>query len=182
MKHYSKIFIIVIISSLLVTSSCKKEEEIIEGCTESTAMNYNATATSNDGSCIFAYDIAQGLWFFDFTCDSTGIPMDLIKDFLPNSINVEGEGGGNLSFIILDTLSVNGTIDTDGNVIIDEQALFSIDTLGFTVPVLVSGNGTIISADSGDLKLEYKASIAGLFELFKFSCEATLGREEFPSP
>ena len=65
MKHYSKILIAVIISSLLVISSCKKEEEIIEGCTDSAAMNFNATATSNDGSCIFAYDIAQGTWFFE---------------------------------------------------------------------------------------------------------------------
>ncbi len=53
MKKYSKIFIIVIISSLLVTSSCKKDELIIEGCTDSAAMNYNSTATSNDGSCVY---------------------------------------------------------------------------------------------------------------------------------
>ena len=55
MNTYSKILIVVIISSLLVISSCKKEEEIIEGCTDSAAMNFNATATSNDGSCILAY-------------------------------------------------------------------------------------------------------------------------------
>ena len=65
---------------------------VVFGCIDSTAINFNATATSNNGSCIYTYDIAQGLWFFDFTCDSTGIPMDLIKDFLPNSVNVEGEG------------------------------------------------------------------------------------------
>ena len=178
MNTYSKILITVIISSLFVISSCKKEEEIIEGCTDSTAINFNATATSNNGSCIYAYAIAQGLWFFDFTCDSTGIPMDLIKDFLPNSVNVKGEGGGNLSFIILDTLNVSGTIDNNGNINIPQQTLFSFDTtiiIPITIPVEVSGYGAIKSQDQGELSLTYSVG----FDLFPpFSCSASLAREE----
>jgi hypothetical protein len=48
----------------LIFSSCKKEEEdntptVVEGCTDSEATNYNANATSNDGSCM--YNIT-GVW------------------------------------------------------------------------------------------------------------------------
>ena len=33
--------------------ACKKDLPIIEGCTEQNALNYNSSATYNDGSCIF---------------------------------------------------------------------------------------------------------------------------------
>jgi len=48
-----KIFVIFTTISLVFTA-CEKEEEIIEGCTDATATNYNALATSDDGSCIAA--------------------------------------------------------------------------------------------------------------------------------
>jgi len=44
------------ISLLLIVGilfSCKKDLSIIIGCTDSTALNYNNSATYNDGSCIF---------------------------------------------------------------------------------------------------------------------------------
>jgi len=33
--------------------SCKKDLAPISGCTENTALNYNANAITEDGSCIF---------------------------------------------------------------------------------------------------------------------------------
>ena len=53
MNTYSKILTALIVSFIFIISSCTKEEQIIEGCTDSTAMNYNSTATSNDGSCVY---------------------------------------------------------------------------------------------------------------------------------
>ena len=35
----------------LVFTACKKEEQIIEGCTDVTAINFNPNAEENDGSC-----------------------------------------------------------------------------------------------------------------------------------
>ena len=59
MTNYHSITIIFII--ILTFISCKKEEDPVLGCTDSNAMNYNSNATSNDGSCLIAYDIAQGI-------------------------------------------------------------------------------------------------------------------------
>ena len=50
----------------LIFSSCKKEEDevvtptVISGCTDSDATNYNASATSDNGSC--EYSIANSVW------------------------------------------------------------------------------------------------------------------------
>ncbi|OUV76097.1 MAG: hypothetical protein CBC83_01025 [Flavobacteriales bacterium TMED123] len=183
MKNYTRILIMMILSSLFIISSCKKEEEVIEGCPDSGAMNYNSNATVNDGSCIFSYDIAQGLWFFDFTCDSIsgGISIDLIKEFLPNSVIVNGVASGELVFN-LDTISISGTINKNGNLLIPEQTLFSFDTLLFgvpiTVPINIDGDGNILSQNQGTLRLNY--STIDLFPVpgFPFTCEAILNREE----
>ena len=54
----------------LVFSACKKEEEdsiaaptVLSGCTDAIATNYDATATSDDGSCTFG--IVGGAWITD---------------------------------------------------------------------------------------------------------------------
>jgi len=186
MKKYSKIFIIVIISSLLVTSSCKKEEEIIEGCKDSAAMNFNATATSNDGSCIFAYDIAQGTWFFESQCADIPSGFEFINDILPESVDIDGEGDGVLSLTILDTITIYGSINDAGYIVIAQQELFSFDTTvgGFipiTVSFEVSGSGIIASQDSGNMDLDYSATpslpLPG-FENLDFSCNVVLSRED----
>ena len=64
-KIMKKIFYTFLAASIMFVS-CKKEEESsinipnsVEGCTNSTATNYNINATSDDGSCI--YDIT-GIW------------------------------------------------------------------------------------------------------------------------
>ena len=183
MNYYPRIIFITIIIISLSISSCKKEEEIIEGCTDSSAMNYNSSATSNNGSCVYAYDIAQGLWFFDFTCDSVsgGISIDLIKVFLPNSVIVNGVASGELVFN-LDTISISGTINKNGNLLIPEQTLFSFDTtifgLPITVPINIDGEGNIASQNQGTLTLNY--STIDIFPIpgFPFTCEAILNREE----
>ena len=41
--------IIVLVFSIVLLGSCQKD---IEGCTDTTAVNYNSEATIDDGSCI----------------------------------------------------------------------------------------------------------------------------------
>ena len=52
MKNIFKISVVLFIGLSLVFSSCKKEEVLIDGCTDSTASNYDASANVNVG-CIY---------------------------------------------------------------------------------------------------------------------------------
>ena len=45
-----RIFVVLTTISLIFTA-CEKEEEIIEGCTDTGAVNYNTNATNDNGSC-----------------------------------------------------------------------------------------------------------------------------------
>ena len=180
MNNYSKILIAGMISSLFVISSCKKEE-IIEGCTDSSAMNYLSNATSNDGSCIFAYDIAQGIWNISSVCDDLTISIPLVGDFpvplndiFPPTIEITGEGNGVVS------LDVNGNdvmadISNGGIVTIKDNQTISFDTgvpLIGILDVNISGSGKIETATNGDLTLNlaFEVPLAGTQTS---SCEIT---------
>jgi hypothetical protein len=52
MKNIYKISAVLFIGLSLVVSSCKKEEADLLGCTDSTALNYNSLANTDNGSCI----------------------------------------------------------------------------------------------------------------------------------
>ncbi len=54
MKILFKITTIVLFGVIIIISSCKKEEEatLINGCTYPSAINYNSSANTDDGSCI----------------------------------------------------------------------------------------------------------------------------------
>ena len=161
MTNYHSITIIFII--ILTFISCKKEEDPVLGCTDSNAMNYNSNATSNDGSCLIAYDIAQGLWNINPNCDDLNIPllgdMFSLNDALPESIEVDGSGG-NIIFIEISENQVEGTIDNDGNVIVSSQSLqLDMGGMGLDFPVSVSGSGSIIDANSGTMNLTFSFDI-----------------------
>ncbi|MAR21763.1 MAG: hypothetical protein CMD25_07475 [Flavobacteriales bacterium] len=175
MKNFYSITIIFFI--ILTFISCKKEEDPILGCTDSSAMNYNSDANSNDGSCLIAYDIAQGLWNINPNCDDLNIPVlgDMISlnDALPESIEVDGSGG-NIIFIEISENQVEGTIDNDGNVIVSSQDLqLDMGGMGLDFPVSVSGSGLIIDANSGTMNLTFSFDIP-LIGTQSSSCEIIL--------
>ena len=69
MKKMKKL-LYTLLAVTLVFSACKKEEEdsftpptVLSGCTDAIATNYDATATSDDGSCTFG--IVGGAWITD---------------------------------------------------------------------------------------------------------------------
>ena len=165
---------IVLILLILVFDSCKEEEESILGCTDSSAMNYSADATSNDGSCLVAYDIAQGEWNINPNCDDLNIPLlgDMISlnDMLPESINVDGTGG-DIIFIEINDDQVEGTIDNQGNILVSEQTL-QLD-MGLEFPISVSGTGLIIDGSNGIMSLIFSFDVP-LIGSLSSNCEINL--------
>lgn len=157
----SRFLIYFLISTVIF--SCKKEEEIIyAGCTDSAAMNYSETANLNNGSCIYAYDIAQGLWGISPNCEEYTLPVIgttiSLNDQLPEEIEILG-AGNNLLYIELNDTQLNGTIDNYGNIIIDKQTI-SIDIGTGLTDIDIEGNGSISNSNSGNINFTYSFDIS----------------------
>lgn len=182
MKNIFKVSTVLFVSLALVVSSCKKDEVLIEGCTDSSAMNYQSLATSNNGSCEFAYDIAQGQWNIETACQELTISIPVVGDFpvplndmFPDTVVITGEGEGVVA------MDINGNIiladvANDGEVTIQEGQKISLDTgvIG-EVDVDITGSGMIESASNGDLTLNlaFEIPLAGTQTS---SCEITFTR------
>jgi hypothetical protein len=136
-----------------IFSSCSKDDDdttannntpvVIEGCTDSTALNYDPSATLDDGSCFSSfYDISQGLWDITPDCDEFTIPIIdstiSLNDQLPENIDVFG-AGNNLLYIEIGETQVNGTIDNSGNIIVAKQTVL-LD-MGFGSPMDIDVEG-----------------------------------------
>ena len=182
MKNIFKISTVLFIGVSLVVSSCKKDEVLIDGCTDITAMNYQDLATNNDGSCVFAYDIAQGIWNISSACDDLIINIPLLGDFpvplndmFPETIEITVEGEGVVS---LDINGENVLADVfyDGTVTIKDDQKISLDTGDFgVVDVDITGSGKIETATNGDLTLNlaFEIPLAGTQSS---SCEITFSK------
>ena len=153
--RYTNCFTFFLIICVIIFSSCNKEEEEI----------YQLTP----------YDNVQGIWYYTSECDEEII--DEFTDFLPSSFTVEGEGEGELSMNFLDTITLEALIDQDGIIVIPQQKLVEIDTLGFSIPINVSGTGLIVSEDIGSLNLVYSVNLFPIIEQ-EINCEIELFREE----
>ena len=172
MKNIFKISVVFFIGLSIILSSCKKE---VDGCTDSLAMNYSSDATSNDGSCIYAYDIALGTWNITSECEDLTITIPLLGDFdvplddmFPETIEITGEGNGVVS------MDINGNdvladIANNGTVTIQDNQTISFDTGGFDptgtigmVEVDITGSGTIVTASNGDMFLNLAFSILSI--------------------
>ena len=206
MKNIFKISTVFLLALLFTVSSCKKEDEVpvINGCTYSTASNYNplatiddgscilailgctdvnalnytSLATSDDGSCVFAYDIAQGVWNITPDCEEYTVPVIgttiSLNDQLPETFNIQGAGGNSLFIEIGDT-QVNGTIDNDGNITVPNQTV-SVD-MGFgPMDIDIEGDGLINTATSGVMSLTYSFEIPFIGGQESLDCSLTLDK------
>ena len=187
MKNIFKISAVIFIGVSLVVSSCKKEEVLIDGCTDSSAMNYVSDATSNDGSCIFAYNIAQGDWDIDTSCDSVTIRIPFvfeetisITEIFPDSVEITG-AENNVVSIDINGNNVLADIASDGTVTIQDEQKISFDTSSFdptgligVVDVDITGSGTIVSDSNGNLSLTLSFEIFGTPQ--SSTCEITFSR------
>ena len=141
MKNIFKISAVLFLVISLVVSSCKKEEVLIDGCTDSSAMNYLPDATSNDGSCVFAYELMVNTWNISSECDGS-----IMSGVLPETIEVlAGDSEGDL-MIDLGTAGIfEGSISSTGSIIIPSQ-----EVIGLPIPIpglspTISGSGTLDS-------------------------------------
>ena len=133
-------------------------------------MNYMPDATTNDGSCVFAYDFAQGIWNISSVCDDLIISIPLAGDFpvplndmFPETIEITGEGAGVVSMDI-NGENVLANVSYSGIVTIQDDQKISVDTGDFgVVDVDITGSGIIESASNGDLTLNlaFEIPLAG---------------------
>ena len=172
MKNIFKISVVLFMGLSIIISSCKKE---VDGCIDSSAMNYSSDATSNNGSCIYAYDIALGMWNISSECEDLTISIPLLGDFdvpladmFPETIEITGEGNGVVSLDINDN-DVLADIANNGTVTIQDNQTISFDTGGFDptgtigmVEVDITGSGTIVTASNGDMLLNLAFSILSI--------------------
>ena len=156
MKNIFKISAVLFLGISLVVSSCKKEEVLIDGCTDSSAMNYLPDATSNDGSCWFAHEAMVNIWNISSVCDG-----DLVGGVLPSTIEVSaGDSKGDL-MIDLGTAGIfNGTVSETGIISIPSQSALSVGT--------ISGSGMLESETSASVNIIINMTI------ITESCELTL--------
>ena len=124
------------------------------------SMTYNSDAKKDDGSCIYAHDIAQGMWAINPVCDEISVLGQNISidEQLPDSIDVQGEEN-NVLFIDIDGTVVSGKIDNTGNITVENQTV-SLDLgLGLPIDVDVSGSGLVNLNNTGEMELTYSFEI-----------------------
>ena len=180
MKNIYKLSVVLFVSLSIIVSSCKKEDEVdtptvINGCTDLAAMNYLSNATSDDGSCIFAYDIAQGTWSISPDCEEIDILGQTISlnEQMPETIDVQGNGDNSL-YIDMNGSQVSGSIDNEGNIVVNEQTIQIDPGLGFPLDVVVSGSGKIQSESLGYMDLSYSFEIPVVGGTQAIDCHLTL--------
>ena len=157
MKNIYKVSVILLVSLTMVITACKKEEQIIEGCTDSSAMNYSSDATSNNGSCIYAHQIMVDTWNISASCDGS-----IMSSVLPETIEIlAGETVGDLQ-IDLGTAGVfDGSISSTGIITIPSQEI-----IGLPLPIpglspTIDGSGILDSESNCTVTLTVDIGILG---------------------
>ena len=128
MKNIYKISIVFFVGFSIIVFSCKEEELIIEGCTDSNAMNYLSNATSNNGSCIYAYKIMEDTWGVqEYNCD--GFLMGSLLGQV-DSLDIQaGDDEGDLIIDFGDAGQLSASITRDGEIDIPLQTALSLGSL-----------------------------------------------------
>ena len=154
MKRIYKITTIALLSVIMIISSCKKE---VDGCTDSSAMNYLSDATSDDGSCIFSHQIMVNTWNISAACDGS-----IMSSILPETIEIlAGETVGDLQIDLGTAGVVDGSISSTGSIIIPSQEI-----IGLPLPIpglspTISGSGTLDSESQCTVTLTVDIGILG---------------------
>jgi len=155
MKNILKISVVLFVGLSLIVSSCKKEEDevVINGCTDSSAMNYLSDATSNNGSCIYAHEIMEDTWDIEeYNCNGL-----LMGSLLGQVESVEIQGGDDEGDLIIDFGAAgqfSGSISSDGDINIPPQTALSLGS--------VSGDGKLNSNSNATITLTITVGVPPL--------------------
>lgn len=157
MKTNSNLILLLFIAVSISFTSCKKEP----GCMDPNSLTFNADAQEDDGSCVYAFDLAQGTWNITPECDDIEIPLVgtiSMDEQLPDSIQVQAEGNSTL-YIEINTMTMNGEIDYLGNITVEEQTISLDFGLGVPTDVQVEGSGSVSLDNTGTMDLTYSFEI-----------------------
>lgn len=157
-------------SVMVVFTSCGDDEEptvdVVMGCTDAAATNYDALAVEDDGSCTFARDNFIGDYLSSLTCPNDPILMNISTDSLTFAI-AEGLDPDDLSSVnvaftsgVVAGLGFDAVIDGD-NLTIPEVTFEGLpfEFGGATVVLDITASGAFTLTDSdlvGTISLDAK--------------------------
>ena len=97
-------FILLLFSVSLILSSCSDDgpDPIVTGCTDSSSINYDASAESDDGSCLYS---VVGLWNANVYNLSGQDLMTVIESF---TLNLYPDNNYIIQLTLIDGSSSNG--------------------------------------------------------------------------
>jgi len=138
----------------LLSWKCAEDEQIIEdcagvengnnicGCTDGNSINYDSTATYDDGSCDSSYNLIPGrtIYIAGASYNSSG---EWTSCFWRDGTRIELPGG----YITTDIVVNNGTVYTSGTA---DGACYWIDDQRFDLPGN-GGEGEAIAVDGEDI-------------------------------
>ena len=149
----------------------------ILGCVDVTAFNFNSNANSDDGSCTYSFDLAQGTWGLDPNCEDisiAGLTTISLNDQLPETVDINSDGESSL-FIDLNGTLVSGTISSTGLMTVYPSTIqFSEPTTGQEINVDVTGSGYLISDTEAYLDLNFSGSINIVITSIDFSSDCAM--------
>lgn len=173
-------FFVFIVLSILMTS-CKKEPEVISGCTDTLADNYNAQATEDNNSCTYVNRFV-GSYSGNFECEGLFAFLFSMQD-----VNITQPTGDDSKVKIdvitpIQTLSVTGVINSPNTVTVEE-----------TIKDILVNPSDIVSGAEGDpvktdLKIVTTMTISADNKTLTGQIEGTLTTKEpvvvggFPFP
>lgn len=141
--HYIYLFLFVIASTTVI--SCGDDDEVISGCTDVKAENYNPNATEDNGLCVYPNEKFFGNYSGSFTCPA---PFDIInQDVVEFRLTPPADAGEVNKVTVSATitgipLSLDGDVDGDKILFVD-KTIENISVQGVTTDVTFSGEGTL---------------------------------------
>ena len=160
---------------------------VYAGCNDPLALNFDTLASFDDGSCVYCEDIASGIWNITPSCPVFTIPVTgqqiNLNDRFDDSINVvcnyvDPNIYGEVYIDFGSNQTVASNLDEFGFLDVFYQSFladFSNEGFGFIV-INVSGNGQIISPNSGHIDLTYSFLLPFSSDSSFVTCPLNLSR------